>query len=317
MNNRHPDSADLLVLMAVARHSSFVAAADELGVSAAFVTKRIKVVEALLETKLFNRTTRRVAVTEDGERALFWAQRILDHADHLLHDISIRRDVPRGLIRVCSSLGFGRNVVGPALSSLATRYPTLQIRFEVFDRLIDISAEGFDLDIRVGDEIAANHIARRLASNQRLLCAAPSYLQRDGGAPQSLADLANHRCVVIKERDHPFGHWTLRSGTHEETVRVPASMSTNHGEIALAWALDGHGIVLRSFWDVRQFIEEGRLVQVLPEWRQEANVWAVYPERLESSAKVRICVQWLEEVLPALTMAPPPSRPPGSAEDKG
>lgn len=303
MNKNHPDTADLLVFMAVARHSSFVAAADELGVSTAFVTKRVKVVEAQLETKLFNRTTRRVVITEDGERAVYWAQRILDHADKLMNDIGIHREVPRGLLRVCSSLGFGRNVVGPALSSLAAKYPLLKIRFEVFDRLIDISAEGFDLDIRVGDEIAANHIARRLASNHRVLCAAPSYLQRHGGAPQSLTDLAKHQCLVIKERDHPFGHWTLRSATREETVRVPASMSTNHGEIAVAWAVDGHGIVLRSLWDVQQLMNEGQLVHVLPEWRQEANVWAVYPERLESSAKVRVCVQWLEEVLPALQKA--------------
>lgn len=317
MNKHHPNNADLRVFMAVARHSSFVAAADELGVSTAFVTKRIKVVEALLGAKLLNRTTRRVAVTEDGERALYWAQRLLDDADHLLHDIGARRDVPRGVLRVCSSLGFGRNVVGPALSSLAAQYPMLQIRFEVFDRLIDISAEGFDLDIRVGDEIAANHIARRIASNHRLLCAAPGYLQRHGGAPKSPTDLANHRCVVIKERDHPFGHWTLRSGNNEETVKVPAGMSTNHGEIAVAWALDGHGIVLRSLWDVRQFVDDGRLVRVLPQWRQEANVWAVYPERLESSAKVRVCVQWLEEVLPTLTTAAPAVRRPGPAADLG
>jgi LysR family transcriptional activator of dmlA len=305
VNKQHPDCADLRVFLAVARHASFVAAADELGASTAFVTKRVKVVEALLETRLFNRTTRRVVVTEDGERALYWAQRILDDADHLLHDIGTRRNVPRGVLRVCSSLGFGRNVVGPALSGLAAQYPMLQVRFELFDRLIDIGAEGFDLDVRVGDEIAPNHIARRLAANHRVLCAAPAYLQRHGGAPQALGDLARHQCIVIKERDHPFGHWTLRAGEAEETVRVRASMSTNHGEIAVAWALDGRGIVLRSIWDVRRFIAEGTLVHVLPEWRQEANVWAVYPERLESSAKVRVCVQWLEQVLPALTAAAP------------
>lgn len=300
MIKHHPDNEDLRVFMAVARHASFVGAAAELGASTAFVTKRIKIVENLLGARLFNRTTRRVVVTEDGERALYWAQRILDDADQLLHDIGTRRDVPRGALRVCSSLGFGRNVVGPALSSLAAQFPSLNIRFELFDRLIDISAEGFDLDIRVGDEIAPNHIARRLASNHRILCAAPSYLKGLETRLRTPDDLAHQRCVVIKERDHPFGHWTLRSGKQETTVRVPASMSTNHGEIAVAWAVDGHGILLRSVWDVRRFIEEGRLVQVLPAWRQDANVWAVYPDRLEFSAKVRVCVEWLQKVLPGL-----------------
>ncbi len=309
MNKQHPDCDDLRVFLAVARHASFVAAADELGASTAFVTKRIKVVEAQLATKLFNRTTRRVVITPDGERAVYWARRILDDADQLLHDIGTQRNQPRGVLRVCSSLGFGRNVVAPALSSLVEQYPMLQVRFELFDRLIDIGAEGFDLDVRIGDEIAANHIARRLAPNHRVLCAAPGYLQRQG-APQTLDELTRHRCVVIKERDHPFGHWTLRSGSREETVRVPATMSTNHGEIAVGWALDGQGIVLRSMWDVRHHIAEGRLVQVLQDWRQEANVWAVYPERLESSAKVRVCVKWLEEVLPPLTTNAHGERPP-------
>ena len=297
MNNNLPLTDDLRVFVTVARRSSFVAAAAELGVSAAYVTKRVKVMEGTLGAALFNRTTRRVVITEDGERAYHWAQKILDDMDHLMEDISTKRQSPRGILRVCSSFGFGRNIVGPALSKLVEKYPALQIRFEVFDRLVDVGAEGFDLDIRVGDDMAPHHIARQLAPNHRVLCAAPGYVQRHG-PPLSLADLANHPCLIIKERDHPFGLWKLRSGSDEHTVKVRGPLSSNHGEIAVNWAVDGRGIVLRSLWDVGPLLQSGHLVQVLPQYTQEASVWAVFPARLETSAKIRVCVEWLQERLP-------------------
>ena len=238
--------------------------------------------------------TRRVAVTEEGERVFHWAQRILDDMEQLMQEVAITRSEPRGLLRVSSSFGFGRQIVAPALSRLVEQHPGLQVRLEVFDRLVDVAGEGFDLDVRVGDEIAPHLIARRLADNHRVLCAAPAYLQRKG-APRTVADLAAHDCLVIKERDHPFGVWRLRSGAQEESVKVRGPLSANNGEMAVQWAVDGRGVVLRSLWDVGAHLQIGRLVQVLPQWQQEANVWAVFPTRLERSAKVRVCVEFLQE----------------------
>ena len=292
--NKTPGNEDLRVFTVVARKSSFAAAAAELGVSAAYVTKRIRILEETLSTKLLHRTTRRVVVTEEGERVYHWAQRVLDDIDHLLQEVSVTRRVPRGLLRVSSSFGFGRNLVAPAISQLVERFPTLAVRLEVFDRLVDVATEGFDLDVRVGDEIAPHLIARRLASNHRVLCAAPAYLEKRG-APRTLADLANHDCLVIKERDHPFGVWKLDAGGAEQTVKVTGPLSTNNGEIAVRWAVDGRGIVLRSMWDVGPLLRTGQLAQILPDHRQEANVWAVYPSRLSTSAKVRVCVEFLED----------------------
>lgn len=291
--NDLPAHEDLRVFTVVARKSSFAAAAAELGVSAAYVTKRIRVLESTLATRLLHRTTRRVMVTEEGERVYQWAQRILDDLDQLMQEVSVTRREPRGALRICSSFGFGRNVVAPAMSQLVARYPGLSVRFEVFDRLVDVASEGFDLDVRVGDEIAPHLIARRLASNHRVLCASPAYLGRRG-VPRTLSDLANHDGLVIKERDHPFGVWKLRAGSEEHTVKVTGPLSTNNGEIAVQWAVDGRGIVLRSMWDVAALLRAGQLVQVLPEYVQEANVWAVYPSRLDNSAKVRVCVEFLE-----------------------
>lgn len=290
--NLLPD--DLRVFLSVVRRASFAAAAQELGASPAYVSKRIRLLEAELGVRLLHRTTRRVAVTEDGERVFGWAQRILDDIDHLVQDVSTAAGEPRGLLRMSSSFGFGRNVVAPAMSQLVARHPGLQVRLEVFDRLVDVAAEGIDLDVRVGDEIAPHLIARKLADNHRVLCAAPAYLQRKG-PPRGIAELSAHDCLVIKERDHPFGVWKLRAGAEERTVKVTGPLSANHGEIAVQWAVDGHGIVLRSVWDVSALLQSGQLVQVLPEWRQEANVWAVYPTRLDRSAKVRACVEFLQD----------------------
>ncbi|AVS81829.1 LysR family transcriptional regulator [Paracidovorax avenae] len=291
--HKTPATDDLRVFTAVVRKASFAEAAVELGASPAYVSKRIRLLEEELAVKLLHRTTRRVAVTEEGERVFHWAQRILDDWDQLLQEVAVTRREPRGLLRLSCSFGFGRRIVAPAVSRLVERHPGLQVRLEVFDRLVDVAGEGFDLDIRVGDEIAPHLIARRLAGNHRVLCAAPAYLARKG-TPRAVDDLASHDCLVIKERDHPFGVWRLRSGAADRTVKVRGPLSANHGEMAVQWAVDGRGIVLRSLWDVGPDLAAGRLVRVLPEWQQEANVWAVYPTRLERSAKVRVCVEFLQ-----------------------
>ncbi|MDN3919395.1 LysR substrate-binding domain-containing protein [Roseateles violae] len=291
--NSDPLPEDLRVFSAVVRKASFSGAAEELGVSASYVTKRIRILEETLTTRLFHRTTRRVVVTEEGERVYHWALKILDDVDHLVEEIGITRLAPRGSLRVCSSFGFGRRVVAPALAALVEEHPSLRVRFEVFDRLVDVATEGFDLDVRVGDEIAPHLIAKRLASNHRVLCAAPSYLEKHG-VPGTLSDLAAHDCLIIKERDHPFGVWRLRNGKQESTIKVRGPLSSNNGEMVVNWAVKGRGVALRSTWDVGSLIAGGKLVHILPEYSQEANVWAVYPSRLSTSAKVRVCVDYLQ-----------------------
>ncbi|WP_061173738.1 LysR substrate-binding domain-containing protein [Caballeronia pedi] len=293
--NKIPNLDDLRVFCVVARKASFSAAAEELSASPAYVSKRVSILETDLGgTRLLHRSTRRVGVTEAGERVYEWANKILDDVDHLVEDVSTTRRLPRGTLRVSSSFGFGRHIVAPALSRLNERYPQLTVRLDLFDRLVDVGGEGFDLDIRIGDEIAPHLIARRLASNHRVLCASPQYLTQHG-SPRQIADLSTHQCLAIKERDHPFGIWRLSERGTMNSVKVTGPLSTNHGEVAVQWALAGRGIVLRSMWNVREHLEAGRLRLVLPDVTQPANVWAVYPARLASSAKVRVCVDFLTE----------------------
>ncbi|MCP1497175.1 LysR family transcriptional activator of dmlA [Pseudomonas migulae] len=288
-----PLPEDLRVFLTVVRKSGFAAAADELGLSPAYVSKRIQILETTLGTRLLHRTSRRIALTEDGERVQRWALRILDDFQQLHDELSDAHDSPRGRLHLCSSFGFGRHHVAPAISLLAERYPDLEIRLDLFDRVVDIVSEGFDLEIRVGDDIPGQHIGRRLVSNRRVVCAAPDYLQRQG-VPQTLSELEQHHCLVIKERDNAFGIWNLERDGVQESVRVSGPLSSNNGEIVLQWALDGRGVVLRSLWDVKPLLDQGRLVQLLPEYSQSANVWAVYPTRLAYSGKLRACVEFLQ-----------------------
>jgi len=292
--NANPQLDDLRLLCVVARHRSFAETARELGVSKAVVSKRIALLEAAVQERLFHRTTRSVSLTAQGEIVHQWAQRILEDVDLMGEAISREKAAPSGLLRICSSTGFGRSRLAPALSALAVRYPQLEIQVEIFDRLVDLVEEGFQLDIRIGRVREGNVIKRRIARNRRVLCASPAYLARFG-TPGSLDELKAHRCIPIRERDQDFGRWELVGPEGLTAIKVSGPLSANNGEIVRQWAIDGHGIILRSTWDVSREIGSGLLVPVLPAYYQQADVWAVYPSRLSVSAKVKVCVEFLED----------------------
>ncbi len=266
-----------------------------LGVTPGYVSKRIQHLESELGCRLFHRSTRRVTLTEQGERTYARGTKILHDAQQLQEDIVASRNELRGVLSVSTSLGFGRRIVGEALAEFSEQYPSIEIRLDMLDQIVDLVKHKIDLDIRVGDHISPHYIARRLADNYRVLCASPLYFERHP-APRCAQDLSTHECLVIRERDHPVGLWKLTTQDKSETfnVKVTGPLVTNNGEIAVAWALAGRGITLRSIWDVQPHLDSGRLVIVLPELRQDANIWAVYPERLSSSAKIKLCVRHLE-----------------------
>ncbi|MDQ2694381.1 MAG: LysR substrate-binding domain-containing protein [Pseudomonadota bacterium] len=287
---------DLQLFCTAARRSSFIATATELGMSPTYVSKRIALLERTLQTRLFHRTTRRVTITEDGETVYQWAQRILDDVGRMTEAVASIRTEPRGLLRISTSFGLGRNHVAPAISELAKRYPALEVRLELVDRPVDLMSEGIDIDLRVGEVQEPHLIAHRIVSSNRILCATPAYLERKG-YPKTLADLAQHACLVIRERDQAFGVWRLHGPHGLETVKVTGLLSCNNGDIVRQWALAGHGIMLRAVWDVATNLDAGELVRVLPAYHQSADVWAVSTARLTSSAKVRVCVRFLQEQL--------------------
>jgi LysR family transcriptional activator of dmlA len=278
----------------VAHAASFAEVARKEGVSPAFVSKRIAVLEQALLVRLFHRTTRSVSLTQEGEAMLRRVEKIIEDVEQMTDSVASAQVAPRGLLRISSSSGFGRNQLAPALSELARVYPALSVQLELLDRPVDLIGEGLDLDIRVGGAHEASLIALHLARNCRILCASPDYLASHG-TPKQLEDLNHHQCIIIRERDHFFGLWRLQGPNGIETIKVSSQLSSNNGEIVRQWGIEGQGIFLRSIWDVGDDLRSGRLVQILPAYRQDADIAAIYPQRLEGSSRLRVCVQFLKK----------------------
>jgi LysR family transcriptional activator of dmlA len=294
--NNGPLLDDLRLFCLVARRSSFAGSANELGTSAAYVTKRIALLEKALSTRLLHRTTRSVTVTADGETVYRWAQKILNDVAQMTDEVASTRTEPRGSMRISTSFRLGRKHIAPAISALARKYPALDIALELVDRPVDLISDGFDLDIRIGDVPEPHLIAHRIAEGHRILCAAPAYLQRQGH-PKKLSDLSQHSCLVFRERNQAFGVWRLQGPDSLETVKVTGPLSSNNNDVIWHWALDGHGILRTLAWDAAPHLASGELVQVLPNYQWKADIWAVTSSRLAASAKVRVCVRFLQEHL--------------------
>lgn len=287
---------DLRVFCLAARKASFAATATELGTSPAYVSKRIALLEKALGVSLFHRAARRVTVTEDGERVYASAQQIFQGVDHMAETVAGGRIEPQGALRITTSFRLGRKHIGPALSLLAQRYPALDITLDVVDRRVDLIAENIDLDVRVGEVDEPHLVAHHIAKSTRVLCAAPSYLARRG-IPTNVAELNQHDCLVLRDRNQAFGIWRLSGPSGSEKIKVTGRLSSNNAEIVRGWAKDGHGILMQTSWDLHADLQAGSLVPVLPAYTQAADIWAASTERLSHSAKVRVCVQFLREQL--------------------
>lgn len=287
------NSLDLAFFCLVGRRGSLSAAARELGVTPSAVSKRVTQLERRLGVQLLNRTTRRVTLTDEGEIYLASASRILHDIEELERLVSSSRAAPRGLLRINATFTFGRVQIAPIVSDFVKLYPNVEVQLQLTDRPLNLSDERYDIGIRFGELPDARMSARRIAPNRRVLCAAPEYIQ-NAGAPRTPADLARHNFIVIRQDEDAYGTLRFTSGRRTETVKVRGSLSTNDPEVALSWALDGHGIVVRSEWDAARYLSTGRLREVLESYAlPPADICAVYPQRHNLSAKVRAFIDYM------------------------
>ncbi len=284
------------------RAGSLSATARELAITTPAVSKRLAQMEARLGVQLLHRTTRRIGLTPEGEVYLTHARRILADIDDMEQLVSSALAAPKGLLRVNATLGFGRSHIAPLIADFVKRYPEVQVQLQLTVNPPPLSEDAFDVCIRFGEPPDARVIARRIAANRRLICAAPAYLARHG-TPRVPHDLAQHNCIGIRQGDEAYGIWRLTSGKRSETVKVRGNLSTNDGEIAVNWALAGHGLLMRAEWDIAKYLRSGRLRQVLENWQTPpADIHAVYPQRLQTAARVRAFVDF---VVAALSKAAP------------
>ncbi|GJI89353.1 MULTISPECIES: LysR family transcriptional regulator [Duganella] len=291
--------AELGFIVSLSNAGSLSGAARELGITTSAVSKRLSLIEARVGVPLVNRTTRRMSLTPEGEVLLEHARRILGEIADLDQLLTTSKGVPKGQLRVNATLGFGRLHIAPAISKYVLRYPEVDVQLQLSVDPPALTDDQFDVCIRFGAPTDTRVIARRLAPNRRLLCASPKYLARHG-EPRSPAELRRHNCICIRQGDEAYGLWRLFAGReserHAEAVKVRGNLATNDGEIAVNWALDGHGILMRAEWDIERYLESGRLVQVLPGFRTpDADIYAVYPQRHQLSARIRTFVDFLAE----------------------
>lgn len=294
--------ADLGFFSALAVAGSLSAAARDLGITTPAVSKRLAQMESRIGMPLVNRTTRRMRLTPEGEVYLSHARRILGEIEDMQALLGESKATPIGLLRVNATLGFGRSHIAPLISKFAKKFPQVEVQLQLSVNPPPLTDDAFDVCVRFGAPPDTRIIARRIAPNRRLLCASPDYLAAHGN-PRTPHDLARHNCIGIRQGEEAYGVWRLTSrrgrSPQTETVKIRGSLTTNDGEIAVNWALDGHGIVMRAEWDIARHLKSGRLVQVLPGYdTPDADIYAVYPQRHQLAARVRAFVDFLADAFP-------------------
>ncbi len=288
-------SAEMAFFSLIISLGSLSAVARELGVTPPAITRRLNLLEERLGVQLLTRTTRRISLTAEGEEYLQQARRILTEIEDFEQHLSKSMSEPQGLLRVNATLGFGRSHVAPVISKFHKYFPKVQVELQLTVNPPPISDNSHDVCIRFGEPPDTRVIAKKIANNQRLLCASPAYLDTYG-SPKTARELIRHSCITIRHGDDAYGLWRLESAQGTETVKINGPLTTNDGDIAVQWALDGLGIIMRAEWDIAKHLKSGCLKQVLKNYRTpEADIYAVYPQRHKLARRVRVFVDFLNE----------------------
>lgn len=289
----------LVAFVRLAETRSFSVTATQLGISGPAVSKAIARLERHLGTKLFNRTTRSVAITDDGQVFLDRWRRILDDMQEAEDLLTSRRLTPRGRLRVQMPLGFGRLVIMPRLPAFLERYPDLSVDVDLSDRIIDLAEEGLDIAVRIGEIPDSRVIARRIYGIRFVTCASPAYLRRYG-TPREPEDLAQHRCLpywmpqLNRHREWPFGRRGVRF-----SQPVAGRLNVNNSEALIDASVQGHGIVSAATFLVADAVRDGRLKVVMREFVTTGPpVSAVYLPARHLSARVTAFLDFLATVVP-------------------
>lgn len=305
MNPHAMERGDLELVLAIRDQGSLAGAAATLDVVPSVITKRLGALEARLGQRLFDRTTRRLSVTAEGEAVCLHARTLLEGFAALESELGERQNALIGTVRLAATFGFGRHWLGPALADFQAQHPGLQVELLLTEQLPDLGAEGYDGAVwlwAVQQHRAADWTTRRIARNQRVLAASPDYLARRG-TPATVEALATHDCLIAREngdaaQSRQFALWTLRYARDGSTarVRVQGPLTSNSGEMVRDWCLAGHGVMLRSLWDIAPQLASGELVRVLPPYSMpDADIHWVAPWRPKTPRRVRLLVDHLVE----------------------
>lgn len=271
---------DLELCLRVAERGNMSEAGRELGLTTAAVSAAVKRLELALGANLFDRTTRSMRLSAAGEIFIPHLQQVLGGLDVAESELRNLQGLVSGEIRISMPSDLGRNLLLELLDGFQNIHPNLKFIVHISDSVQDLYREGLDLVIRYGDQKDSGLIAQKLCDNRRVLAAAPAYVARVG-QPATLADLINHNCILFYRNDSPYSKWLFEVDGREQTIQVKGNRYANDGELVKRWALAGHGIVYKSRLDIARELENGSLVELLPNQYQgqTAPLYAVYKER--------------------------------------
>lgn len=286
-------TGDLEIFARVVTAGNMSAAGREMGLSPAVVSKRISHLEERLGARLFQRTTRQLTLTEAGQGFYDRVVNILAGIEEAEAFVTRRNAIPRGTLRVSIPTAFGRMHIAPYLCKFLEDYPDMRLDLELSDNFVDIVGDGFDAAIRIAELEDSSLVARKLAPNHRVICAAPSYLDRHG-EPKTLADLSKFNCLTAAAQEV----WRLQGPEGPVSIRANSNIRTNSTEVVRESVIAGLGVGLRSTWDVGPELKSGKLKIILPEYHESSRVavYAVYPCRQFIPAKLRVFIDFLSNL---------------------
>ena len=283
---------EMEVFSKVVAAGSLSAAARELGLSPALISRRLAGLEARLGVRLINRTTRSLRLTDEGAGYYDTCTRVLAEIEEADAAVSAGRVEPQGALKVAMPASFGHQHLAPLIPEFASRYPQVRLALSLSDRNVNVIDEGFDLAIRIAHLEDSSLAARRLAPNRRVVCASPAYLERHG-TPRTPQDLAQHNCLTANDF---VMSWDYKEPDGRPgSVRVSGRYACDNWEVLREWALAGMGVALKSTWDVHRHLEDGSLVCVCPGYTfgSDVAIYAVYPHRRFLPAKTRVFIEFL------------------------
>jgi len=276
----------------VAAKGSLTAAARSEGIAPAMIGRRLDALEERLGVKLLQRTTRKIALTNEGIAFLEDCQRILAELEDAETAVSERSARASGHLLISAPAGFGRQHVAPLIPSFLAQHGDVSVTLNLNDRVVDLIGEGIDVAIRIAALSDSSLIGVKLADNKRVVVASPAYIKKHG-APASLDDLVKHNCLAISSEGSQRG-WTFRQNGKNVTLKVTGNMVCNDGAVLHDWALAGKGLAWRSMWEVGNAIESGQLVTVLDEFAAPGNdIYAVFAQRRHLPLRIRAFVDFL------------------------
>lgn len=284
----------------IVEKGSLAAAGREAGISSTTVSERLSALEAHFGVVLLNRTTRAISLTEEGRTLLEGAKRILSEVEDVETRIRFGAHTLSGPIRISAPSDIGRTIISNEINRFLTEFPAISVELQLSDGFVDIVGQGFDMAVRFGSVTDSTLRVRTMAQKRRLVCAAPSYLEKYG-APQKPEDLKAHNCLLMRFGMHLDNIWRFGPTATPQLITVRGDRVANDGALVRQWCLSGYGIVLKSELDVGRDIKAGNLVELLHEHSSPATpIQMLFPPGRAQPRRVRALADRLAAMLQRL-----------------